>query len=246
MVGKNDKAIFTTRYMICIGETKRSNGLDDVAQVESVRADLMGVSFGIDFTGSTNFVVLPSVTARSIAPPPSTSATSATPAAEPVKATVNDNIEQQDGSSTAAVAATGVVGSSGVISTDGKGREGDSEEGKYATKGRSSDEPISPVEEIGPPKGKTDGDGRATGGGGEILNTMAARVSTEAFCRAVVVRVTVRDPKVGGTLKVRSGALLVEVVCQPFCSGRSSYRRSTQRPCFHQRKERTKHGVFSL
>lgn len=167
-----------------------------------MRADLMGVRFGIDFTGSTNFVILPSATARSTALPPSTSATSATAAVEPAKSTVNGNIEQQDGSSTAAVAAVGVVGSSGVISTDGEGSEGYSEEGNDAKKGRSIDGPISPAEERGPPKRKSDGDGKATGGGGEIPNTMAARVSTEAFSRAVVARVTVRDPKVGGTLKV--------------------------------------------
>ncbi|CAM9651304.1 unnamed protein product [Ectocarpus fasciculatus] len=175
----------------------------------------MGVSFGIDFTGSTNFVVLPSAKARSTAPPPATSATLATAAAEPAKSTVDGNIERQDGSSTAPVAAAGLVGSSGEISTDAEGREGDSDEGKGATKGRSTDEPVSPAEERGPPKEKSGGDGKATGGGGEILNTMAARVSTEAFCRAVVARVTVRDPKVGGTLKTSCSWELLQPSAHP-------------------------------
>ncbi|CBJ26976.1 conserved unknown protein [Ectocarpus siliculosus] len=51
---------------------------------------------------------------------------------------------------------------------------------------------------------------------------MAARVSTEAFCRAVVARVTVRDPKVGGTLKTSCSWELLEPSASPVPVGKAS------------------------
>lgn len=49
-----------------------------------------------------------------------------------------------------------------------------------------------------------EGDSAAGAGSGEVLQAVSARVSTGPFCRMVVATVAVRDPKVGGTIKVRN------------------------------------------
>lgn len=155
-------------------------------QVESARADLMGISFGIDFFGSTNFAILPPAVATKTSP----SATAAATDSEDVGTL-------EEGQSTSCAAAVCTTELSG-----GVGKEGDCNKsvvGVASTMARGAEATSAAG------RNNEEGDAVAGGGSGEVLNGMSARVSTQAFCRTVVARVTVRDPKVGGTIKVGKG-----------------------------------------
>lgn len=159
----------------------------NAVQVESARADLMGVSFGIDFSGSTNFVLL-SPGASSIETHPPIAA-----AAAPTESADSGSPRQEQSASCAAVVST-------AESCDPVGNKGDKSEKIGAPRTAKGGE------ETASEAGRNDEEGDAVagwgGGAGEVLQGMSARVSTGAFCRATVARVAVRDPKAGGTIKV--------------------------------------------
>lgn len=176
-----------------------------IGQVESARADRMGVSFGIDFSGSTNFVLVPSAAATIAATP-------ATPAPAPAPATASIEEDGHKPSTAAAVAAeiTAVVGAATVVTSTttpeaqnkmgGRGEAENDVEGMAANIDKDQEVPAAGAQttKLGPTGKKLDSEE-----GGGALHVMSARVSTRAFCRAVVARLTVRDPKLGGAIKVR-------------------------------------------
>lgn len=186
-------------------------------QVESAREDRMGVSFGIDFSGSTNFVLLPSSAPTAAKP----AATASEPA--PTLATTSNVEESANKLSTAATAEITVEGVATVVTSTtttpeaGNKRGGGSEgghngEGEVANAGNKDQKvPVAGAKTTKP---------RSTGNnldnddqeGGEARHVMSARISTGAFCRAVVARLTVRDPKLGGAIKVRGHRRRVHAV----------------------------------
>ncbi len=165
-------------------------------QVESARADRMGISFGIDFSGSTNFVLL--ATAAALAAASQTSASTTGPAHS---AATTAEGQQSSEPRTATVRATAALDS-------GAGEDGGRGDcGGDGTRGKSRDEEVASgrTPTVGGMLGK---EGNMSAGSG-----VSARVSTGAFRRAIVARVTVRDPNVRGVIKVRSpSSCLVGVV----------------------------------
>jgi len=134
----------------------------------------MGVSFGIDFSGSTNFVLLPTAAA-----PASASQTSPTEGQHSRKprSTAASDTESDDGAEK-----EGGQGTSGGNGTPDKLRD----------------------EEVAPKRTPTVGEVLSKECNVSARREMSARVSTGAFCRALVARVAVRDPKVTGIIKVGS------------------------------------------
>lgn len=150
-------------------------------QVESARADMMGVSFGIDFSGSTNFVVIP----------PAAPTTASLPS---IPATDSANVEPaKHGPSASSTSLAGTTGHG-----DGAGKK--EEDCNNSTVGGTPK--AMARDEAAAGRNDEEGDAAAGGESGEALEGMSARVSTGAFRRTVVARVTVRDPNVGGTIKV--------------------------------------------
>lgn len=168
-------------------------------QVESARADQRGVSFAIDFSGSTNVVLLPSPTAT---------------ATDEVKNTANAKTK----TTTATVTVT--AGNNAVFADDGNGGRrgerggGGAEEeeeaaGAAARQGEEAGAGARPVKGFGEDAPTTSDEeditmyAAADGGASPSSASLSARVSAGAFCRAVVARVIMVDPEVGGTIKVR-------------------------------------------
>lgn len=154
----------------------------------------MGVSFGIDFSGSTNFVILPPAVV-----PASASQTSASGGSANSAATLAGG-QHSTKPRTAAVSATGT--------DDGAEKEGGrSDCGGDGTHRKLRDEEVASkrTPTVGGMLGEECNMSEGSG--------MSARVSTGAFRRALVARVTVRDPSVKGILKVESPSrYLVSVV----------------------------------
>lgn len=165
----------------------RNERVNTAVQVESARADMMGVSFGIDFSGSTNFVLHPPAAAPTKTSPPT---------AAPASADEGNPRQGRSASCTAVVSAATL--------DNGEGKEGDCGNG---VAGGALTAMASGEEAATSAPGRNDEESDAAAGGagsGEALQGESARVSAGAFCRTVVARVLVRDPKVGGTIKVRS------------------------------------------
>ncbi|CAM9758813.1 unnamed protein product, partial [Hapterophycus canaliculatus] len=184
-------------------------------QVESARADRMGVSFGIDFSSSANLIVLPpdTSTAPALAP-------ASTPASAPIPEEAALSVAAATTTSATSVASAQLRSAP---NTDAQQKIKCSEPGENAAKacadrreGRSLGEnlEISATDSTQPATGSSEGirkDGaEALRGEVEIRNVMSARVSTEAFRRTLVARIVIRDPKIGGTIKTSCSWELLE------------------------------------
>eukprot|EP00903_Cladosiphon_okamuranus_P014507 g13456.t1 len=155
----------------------------------------MGVSFEIDFSGSSNLVILPP------AAPPTTDKPPSMPATNSGK--VGPAQQRPSTSSTSVVADTGL----GDIA---EGKEGDCNSSSVG----GTPKIMARDEAAG---GRNDEKREAAAGGrsGEAVEGMSFRVSTGAFCRTVVARVTIRDPNVGGTIKTSCSWELLEPPSPP-------------------------------
>lgn len=156
-------------------------------QVESARGDACGVRFELDFSGSTNLLLTPATTGLT-----SSEATA--------KGTTFQNLDEGRGKPEA-----------GGIET--RARTGRDDGGGNAGKGQEpsgTEEVESPVEggELSTKAEILEAErGRCVDvmlASGDQVKTlcMSARVFAPPFCRTLVTRVRVRDPDVGGVIKV--------------------------------------------